>query len=102
MDSGNSHGVDLAGPNIGQQLLQGRAVEGGPRETPIVVAIGHQASALMGPALDVSFAGLALGIERVELEVEIMLGRLASEIAQRKSFRAVALIAAPLCGALSR
>jgi hypothetical protein len=31
----------------------------------------------MGLALDVGLASLALGIERVELEVEIMLGRLA-------------------------
>src|SRR3989442_16026378 len=31
----------------------------------------------MGLALDVGLAGFSLGIERVELEVEVMLGRLA-------------------------
>src|SRR5215471_10700579 len=48
-----------------------------PRETAIVVAIQVEMPALMRLALDIGFAGLALGIERVELEVEIMLARLA-------------------------
>ena len=70
-------GVDLAGPDIGQQFLQGRAVERGAREAAVVVVVGNQAPALMRLALDVGLAGLALGIERVEFEIEIMLGRFA-------------------------
>ena len=68
---------DLAGPDIGEELLQGRAVERGPGNTAIVVAIGVEAPALMRLALDIGLAGFALRIERVELEVEIMLARLA-------------------------
>ena len=37
--------------------------------------VGDQAPALVRLALDVGLAGFALGVERVELEVEIMLGR---------------------------
>src|ERR1700758_5356316 len=37
---------DLAGPDVGEELLQGRAVEGGAREPAIVVVIGDQAPAL--------------------------------------------------------
>src|ERR1700731_5467511 len=37
---------DLAGPDIGQELLQGRAVEGGSGEAAIIVAIGNQAPPL--------------------------------------------------------
>jgi hypothetical protein len=57
--------------------LQGRAVEGGTREAAIVIAIRNQAPALMGLALDIGLAGLALSVERVEFEIEIMLGRFA-------------------------
>src|SRR5216684_3241851 len=67
----------FAGSDISQKLLQGRAVEGGARESAIVVVVGDEPPALMGLALDVGLAGLALGVERVEFEVEIMLGRLA-------------------------
>src|SRR5262245_13678475 len=68
---------DLAGPDNGQKLLQGRAVERGSGTTAIVVAVGNQAPALMRLALDIGLAGFPLGIERIELEIEIMLARLA-------------------------
>ena len=71
------HDGDLAGPDIGQELLQGRAVEGGSREAAIIIAVRNEALALMRLALDVGLAGLALGIERVEFEIEIVLGRFA-------------------------
>jgi Protein of unknown function (DUF2924) len=57
--------------------LQGRAVEGGSREAAIIVSIWNQAPALMPLALDIGLAGLALGIERIEFEIEIVLGRFA-------------------------
>src|SRR5262249_14654990 len=68
---------DLAGPDVGEELLQGRAVERGAREPAIIVAIRVEAPALMCLALDVGLAGLALGVKRVELKVEIMLARFA-------------------------
>src|ERR1700730_4071144 len=74
------HDGDLASPDIGQELLQGRAVEGGSREAAIVIAVWNQAPALMRLALDVGLAGLPLGIERVEFEIEIVLGRFAGVV----------------------
>ena len=38
IDLVDHHGVDLAGPDIGQEFLQGRAVEGGTRGPVICVA----------------------------------------------------------------
>jgi hypothetical protein len=50
VDLVDHHDGDLAGPDIGQELLQGSAVEGGTREPAIVVAIRNQAPALMPKA----------------------------------------------------
>ena len=71
------HDVDLAGVDVGQELLQGRPVKGGPREGAIVITVREEPPALAHLALDIGLAGLALGVERVEGEIEIMLGRLA-------------------------
>jgi hypothetical protein len=57
--------------------LQGRAVEGGAGETAIVIMLRDEAPAFMRLALDIGFAGLPLGVERVEFKIEIMLGRFA-------------------------
>jgi len=43
----------------------------------VELAVTDQTPALVRLALDVGLAGLPLGIERVELEVEVMLGGLA-------------------------
>jgi hypothetical protein len=77
IDRIDHHYGDPGGPNIGQEVLQGRAIDGGTREPAIVVAIRNQAPALMRLALDRGLAGLALGIARVEGEIEIALGRFA-------------------------
>src|SRR5215211_7783434 len=69
--------IDPSRPEIGEQALQGGAVEGGAREPAIVVAVANEPPALVGLALDIGLAGFPLGVERVELEVEVMLGRLA-------------------------
>src|SRR5215211_4846468 len=91
VDLVHDHDVDLSGPEIREQTLQGGAVEGGAREPAIVVAVGNEPPALVGLALDIGLAGLPLGIERVELEVKIMLGRLAGvdRAAQGLSFGCV-------------
>src|SRR6516225_8289621 len=67
--------VNLAGPNAGKHILQGRTVERGARERPVIVAGGKKSPALVRLTLYICLAGLALGVERVELEVEVMLGR---------------------------
>src|ERR1700693_4972442 len=66
--------VDLAATDMVQQLLEGWAVKGGGGQAAIVIPPAAQPPALVGLALDVGLAGLALGIQRVELKVEIMLG----------------------------
>jgi hypothetical protein len=40
------HIGDLAGPDIGQECLKGRAVGGGARKPAIIVAVQNQAPAL--------------------------------------------------------
>jgi hypothetical protein len=42
--------IDLAGAHLGEQRLQGRAVERGAGEAAIVVAVGHKPPALAGLA----------------------------------------------------
>ena len=69
--------VDLLGPNLLEQRLQGRALQRGAGEAAIVEAVRDQAPALMRLALDIGLAGFALGVEGVEGEIEIMLGRFA-------------------------
>jgi hypothetical protein len=71
------HDGDLAGLDVGQEVLQSWAVDGGPREAAVIVALRDEPPAFMRLAFDVGFAGLPLGIERVEFKVEIMLGRFA-------------------------
>ena len=80
------HRVDLARADVGQQLLQGGTVEGGTGEGAVVIAGEDQPSTLVRLALDVSLASLALGVERVEFEVEVMLGRFAGIDGAAKDF----------------
>jgi hypothetical protein len=53
----------LSAPNLGEKLLQGRAVERRPGKRPIVIVLGYQPPALVRLALDVGLAGFALRIE---------------------------------------
>src|SRR5712671_6785552 len=62
--------VDLAGPDVGEELLQGWPFERGSREGAIVIAVGDQAPALVRLALYICLTGLTLRIERIKLEVE--------------------------------
>jgi hypothetical protein len=47
------HDIDKAGPDVGQEPLQGRAVDRGAGEAAIVIAGRECPPALMGLALDV-------------------------------------------------
>src|SRR6516164_1819319 len=76
VDLVNQHNVNLARLDIGQELLQRRAVERGAGECAVVVAAGDQPPAFVRLALYICLAGLALGVERVEGQLEIVLGRL--------------------------
>ena len=59
--------VDLAGPDILQQSLQGRAVGVAAGEAAIVIFGSDQRPAGMGLASDIGLGGIVLGIERVEV-----------------------------------
>src|SRR3984893_2531841 len=64
------------------------AVERSARESSVIEPVGHERPALVGLALDIGLAGLALRIERVEGKIEIMLGRLARVDGAAQWFRA--------------
>src|ERR1700730_7142941 len=77
VDLVNDDDIDLAGPDLVQKGLQGRAVQRGAGEPTVVEPFGGALPAFVGLALDISVAGFSLGIERVESEIEIVLGRFA-------------------------
>ena len=66
--------IDPAVSDSGEEGLEGRALQAAAGETPVVIALGTEPPALMGLGLDVGLGRLALGIERVELLLEPMLG----------------------------
>jgi hypothetical protein len=69
--------VDLTSPDRVQELLQGRTIERGAREAAVVEAVPNQHPALVRLALDIGLTGLPLGVERVEGQIEVVLGRFA-------------------------
>ena len=68
--------IDPTVLDVGQQAAQGRALQRGAGEAAVVVAIGHQGPALSALAGDVRLAGVALGVEGVELPLQALLGAL--------------------------
>ena len=61
--------------DIAQQPLQRRPLHGAAGETAVVVAVADEDPALVLLAGDVGQRRLALGVERVELHVEPLVGR---------------------------
>jgi hypothetical protein len=74
-DTNDHYDVDLAGLNVREQLLQGRSFQRPPGETAVVIVRPDELPALMGLALDVSLCRLALGMKRVEVLFQPVLGR---------------------------
>src|SRR5271166_1428256 len=66
--------VDLAGPDIVQQLLERRPLHRTSREAAIVIAFADKLPSLMGLALDVSHRGFALVVEGVEVLFQTIVG----------------------------
>ena len=66
--------IDLAGLDIGQQLLEGRAVEVTAGVCGVVILLGQGPPSLERLALDIGLAGLPLGVQRVEFLLKAMLG----------------------------
>jgi hypothetical protein len=69
--------VDGAGLDIREQLPQGGPVHRPAGEAAIVIVLRQCGPALMLLAGDIGRAGLALGVERVELLLQTFFGRLA-------------------------
>ena len=66
--------VDLPGADIVQQSLQVRAIGRAAGISAVVIAGPDQGPAGMGLALDIGRCGIVLGIQRVELLVQAVLG----------------------------
>ena len=69
--------IDLPAAHVIEKRLKSRPDERSPREGAIIKVIGNELPALMGLALDIGLAGLALCVEGVEGQIEIMICGLA-------------------------
>ena len=65
--------VDEPRLDVREQLLQGRALQTAAGEAAVIIALADGGPALGPLAGDIGLAGLALGVERVELHVEAFL-----------------------------
>ncbi|MEI2757102.1 MAG: hypothetical protein V9F46_11700 [Chitinophagaceae bacterium] len=74
VDLVDDHHVDQPVLDVGQQPLQAGALQRAAGDAAVVVLIADQHPALGALAGDVGLAGLALGIERVELLLQPFLG----------------------------
>jgi hypothetical protein len=68
------HHLDPAGADIGEKALQGRALHRAAREPAIIVGGRDQDPAFVALAADIGFARLALGVQRIELLLQPLLG----------------------------
>ena len=66
--------INSAGPDPGEKLLQGRAVKGGTGKGAIIIAFIGQAPSFVHLAFDIGLTSLALGVQGIELKVEVMFG----------------------------
>ena len=60
IDLVDHHRIDLVGLNLGEKLLQGRAVQGAAGQAAVVVGNGQRGPAHPPLGLDVGLAGFAL------------------------------------------
>ena len=94
--------IGFAGPNPGEQRLQGGAVKGGAGIRAVVVAPAGEAPAFVRLAFDIGLASLALGVQRIEREVQIMLGGFSrvDGAAEKRLARLIHALNPGLCQAL--
>jgi hypothetical protein len=74
VDLVDHHGIDPALADIVEELLQGRPLHRAAGEAAVIVGGVHQTPALALLAPDERLARLALGVERVEVLLETLLG----------------------------
>ena len=77
VDLVDDHDIDLPCRDVGEQALQRRPLHVAAREPGVIVELGKRLPAFVLLASDVSLAGLALGVERIELLLEPFLRRFA-------------------------
>src|SRR5262249_53494635 len=77
IDLVDHHDVDPARLDVGHEPLEGRTLQVTPGVTAIVVTIRHQDPPLGLLARDIGLAGLALGVEGVELLLQTLIAGLA-------------------------
>ena len=75
IDLVDDNDIDPVGSNVGEELLQGRAVGGSAREAAIVISGTNQCPAGMGLTADIGLRRIILRIERVEVLIEARFGR---------------------------
>ena len=74
IDFVNDHAIDRPTLDVGHELFQCRAFEVCSREAPIVVMLGNNDPTLLCLSPDEMLGGLTLGVERIEIAVESLLG----------------------------
>jgi hypothetical protein len=68
-----NHHIDQAFFDVGQQSFESRTFRGCARQTAVVVAVHTQQPTFSKLASDEGFAGLSLGVQRVEFLFETFL-----------------------------
>ena len=77
VDLVDNDNVDLASSDLVQQVLQGRAIQRSAGKAAVVEPLPNQYPAFMRLTLDIGLTGFPLGVQRVEGQIQIVLGRLA-------------------------
>jgi hypothetical protein len=75
VDLVDDNDVHLPGPDVSQQSLQRRPLGRAAGITAVIVSRPDQGPSRMGLTADVGLRGIMLGVERVEVLLEPMLGR---------------------------
>jgi hypothetical protein len=74
IDLVDDNDLNLAGPDVRQQPLQGRALHRAAGEAAVVIQVGKRNPPGMALTDDIGFASLPLGVERVELLFQPLVG----------------------------
>ena len=75
VDLVNHDDIDLAGFDVGQEPLQGRAVGRAAGIAAVLVAGADYGPAGMGLTADIGLRGVLLGVERIEILLKPVVGR---------------------------
>ena len=75
VDLANDNDINLSSFDVGQEPLQGRAVGRAAGIAPVIVTGPDQGPTGMDLAADIGLRGIMLGVERVEVLLEPVVGR---------------------------